>query len=124
MSRDGDQRDVDAKFAELTAPLERERLSRTDPLSAFDAADAELDARGDGFVPPDPQLRLAPQAVAPWVVLGLGLAAAVACLLLAPGPVRWVTGALSLLLVVAGAVLLVRRLPAERGDPGDNGARV
>lgn len=124
MSRDGEQRDTDAVFADLTEPLEREHQSRADPLSAFDAADAELDARGDGFVPPDPRIRFTPQAIAPWVVLGLGLFVAVACIFIAPGPLRIVTGATALALVVTSAVLLVRRLPVDRADPGDSGARV
>lgn len=124
MSRDGDQRGVDATFAEMTGPLEREIQSRADPISAMDAADAELDARGDGFVAPDPEIRFSPQTIAPWAVLLVGLACAVGCLALPPGPMRVVLAVTSFALVVASAVLLVRRLPAQRKDPGDSGARV
>lgn len=124
MSRDGHQRDVDATFAEMTGPLEREIHSRADPISAMDAADAELDARGDGFVPPDPEIRFTPHAIAPWAVLVVGLACAVGCLAVPLGPMRVVLAVTALALVVSAALLLVRRLPAERKDPGDSGAQV
>ncbi|GAA2247314.1 hypothetical protein GCM10010401_21330 [Rarobacter faecitabidus] len=127
--------DIDAEFAKLAAELDDIPGFRNlqpmpgpatgGPLGPRDWEPGPDDPGEDEFIAPDPEVRLDgdPSRVLGWAVLLTGIVTVLVCIVLLrviPGIVLTIGS----VMILVGAAILLWRLPRNRDDEWDTGARV